>query len=270
MVKSGFDVKVGHLDDTIVLLSPTNRIIYDVPYFEIVGQRYYANIFDKNADKIVKLKTHGGKYQEANESISVELPVLPNLGGVFVKKEYPFSYQSVSYVPNLVYNSAEVEFLETRPQTELDVYFAASLSDGTKKSLYEAFNLLVSGKSRGEALDLILRFVQTAFAYETDGEQFGYEKPLFPDQTLHFPYCDCEDRSVLFARMTDELLGLKAVGLRYPGHVAVAVRLDIPLEGDHIEVGGEDYLICDPTYINAGIGMCMPQFKGVTPEIVSF
>ena len=32
----------------------------------------------------------------------------------------------------------------------------------------------------------------------------------------------------------------------------------------------EKYIICDPTYINADIGMEMPLVKGNTPKIVSF
>jgi len=27
-------------------------------------------------------------------------------------------------------------------------------------------------------------------------------------------------------------------------------------------------LVCDPTYINADIGMAMPQFKNVSPNVV--
>ena len=31
---------------------------------------------------------------------------------------------------------------------------------------------------------------------------------------------------------------------------------------------GKKYIICDPTFINANAGMCMPEFKKVNPEII--
>ncbi|NOZ08119.1 MAG: hypothetical protein GXO91_04465 [FCB group bacterium] len=270
LVKAGYDVKVGYLADRVVLLTPTTRMIYETPYFEIDGRRYFTDIFNKKTDKPLKLKTYSGNYPEADRPIAVGLPTLPVLGGRYVEREYPFSYQAVEYRPVLEYDAGLLDFFNAYPQTELEVYFAASPSPVVRKSFYESFTPLVDGKSQGEALDLILRFVQTAFSYETDGDQFGYEKPLFPDETLYYPFCDCEDRAVLFALMTGELLGLETVGLRYPGHVAVGVRWGTAYEGDHLKVAGQDFLICDPTYINAGIGMSMPQFKGVTPEIIRF
>ncbi|MDR1757070.1 MAG: hypothetical protein LBR65_08990 [Culturomica sp.] len=33
-------------------------------------------------------------------------------------------------------------------------------------------------------------------------------------------------------------------------------------------VNGEKYLICDPTYINANLGMSMPQFRNTSAEIL--
>ncbi len=270
LVKTGYDVKVGYLADRIILLTPASRLVYETPYFKIDGRRYFADIFDKNSEKPVTLKTYNGNYPQAEHMIGIELSSLPALGRRFVRREYPFTYQSVEYAPVLEYNADLLDFFNVYPQTELEVYFSATPSPAARRSFYESFTPILDGKSQGAALDLILRFVQTAFDYETDGDQFGYEKPLFPDETLYYPSCDCEDRAVLFALMTGELLGLETVGLRYPGHVAVGVKLDTAIDGDHIKVDGQDFLICDPTYINAGIGMSMPQFKAVLPEIIRF
>ena len=40
-------------------------------------------------------------------------------------------------------------------------------------------------------------------------------------------------------------------------------------EGDYIIFQNEKYIICDPTYINADIGMAIPQFKNVKPKIIA-
>ncbi len=134
-------------------------------------------------------------------------------------------------------------------------------------SLVEQLKPILTGKTKSEALNILLRFVQTAFEYKTDQQQFGKEKCLFAEETLYYPYCDCEDRSIIFAYLVKKLLGLEVIGLDYPGHIATAVKID-NVPGDYVTVNGKKYLICDPTYINANIGMSMPRYKNVKPEIV--
>ena len=65
-----------------------------------------------------------------------------------------------------------------------------------------------------------------------------------------------------------DLLGLDAVLLDYPNHIASAVRFNEDISGDYILLDGKKYLICDPTYIGAPIGMCMDRLKSVPPEII--
>jgi hypothetical protein len=119
-------------------------------------------------------------------------------------------------------------------------------------------------------VNFLLRFVQTAFEYKTDEEQFGREKPFFPDETIYYPYSDCEDRAILFSYLVRSLLHLDVVGLYYPNHIATAVRFSKKNDGDAIEYQGKLLTICDPTYMNADIGMCMPQFKNVQPKVIAF
>lgn len=128
--------------------------------------------------------------------------------------------------------------------------------------------LMISKKSTYEAANILLNFVQTAFEYKTDGEQFGYERPLFADETLYYPYCDCEDRSILYSILVRELLNLDVVFLEYPGHLATAVSFKEQIAGDHVVLDNKKYIICDPTYIGANIGDAMPQFKKVTAKII--
>ena len=114
-----------------------------------------------------------------------------------------------------------------------------------------------------------MNFVQTAFQYQTDQEQFGYERPLFGDETFYYPYSDCEDRSILFSILVRELLGLDIVLLHYPHHLATAVNFgDEEVYGSYFSINGQKYVISDPTYINAPVGECMPQFQNSSAEIV--
>ena len=58
------------------------------------------------------------------------------------------------------------------------------------------------------------------------------------------------------------------VGLLYPGHVATAVQFGDQIPGDGVICDGTRYAVCDPTYMGAAAGMCMPQFAGVKPELI--
>jgi hypothetical protein len=120
-----------------------------------------------------------------------------------------------------------------------------------------------------EALNMLLRFAQTAFAYKTDGDQFGREKYMFVEETLSYPYSDCEDRAVLYAWLVREVAGGDVIGLSYPGHVATAVRVRNVKSGfSTIDYDGKRYVVADPTYIGADVGMAMPQYASVRPDIV--
>ena len=74
-----------------------------------------------------------------------------------------------------------------------DVYANASLSDEAKRLLYPKLRNLLQGKSELEQAEMLLNWLQTAFEYKTDEEQFGSERSLFADESLYYPYCDCED-----------------------------------------------------------------------------
>ena len=116
---------------------------------------------------------------------------------------------------------------------------------------------------------MLLRFVQTAFPYETDQDQFGVEKWQAPEEILYYRLSDCDDRSILYAFLLREVLGWDDVAmLRYPGHLAVAVpQRRIGVSGDSVRVQGESYIVTDPTYIGADVGMAMPQFRNIRPEV---
>ena len=91
-----------------------------------------------------------------------------------------------------------------------------------------------------------------------------------PEETLLYPYSDCEDRSILFSFLVNNLTGLKVVGLDYPEHIATAVKFNTPVKGDAINHNGARYVVCDPTYINADVGMTMPKYKRGPVSVIDF
>lgn len=165
-------------------------------------------------------------------------------------------------------NKNLMDFYNDYPKCLWTNYSWAGLSDETKAKLYPMLRNGIKGKSQIEAANRLINFVQTAFAYKTDGEQFGYERSLFADETFFYPYSDCEDRSILFSILVQDLLGLEVVLLHYPEHLATAVHYTEHLDGAYFTMDGKNYYISDPTYIGANVGECMPRYITVNPEVL--
>ena len=127
----------------------------------------------------------------------------------------------------------------------------------------------MEGKSKLKATEELLNFVQTAFVYEYDDKVWGCDRAFFAEETLFYPYADCEDRSILFSRLVRDLLGLKVVLIYYPGHLATAVHFvgEQP-NGDYLELKDGKYYIADPTYIGAPVGVSMPDIREDIKNVV--
>ena len=163
-----------------------------------------------------------------------------------------------------------IDFYNQYPiSSKWDFYSATSLSSESKQAIYPILRKEIAGRSKYDAANMLINFVQTAFEYQTDGQQFGYERPLFGDETLYYPYSDCEDRSILYSILVRELLGLEVVLLEYPGHIATAIAFpDNKSYGYHFTYNNQKYTICDPTYIGADAGACMPNYRQTYPNII--
>jgi hypothetical protein len=270
LVKSGYDARVGFIGGDIFVLVPSRTVVYNTPFYEFDGIRYYLTDLGTGDRTAKSLYTYEGSYTEAEQSINLAVSEIPDISKTLYEKTFAFSYGDREYGLTVRLNGNMVDFFETYPQTSLDVYFAASVTSETAQSLLDGLRPAVTGMEECDAVNMLLRFVQTGFSYQTDKEQFGREKFMFPEETLSYPYSDCEDRSFLFAYIVSSLLGLDVIGLDYPGHVATAVKFSSPVEGDALDYNGVRYVICDPTYINANAGECMPSFRKIEPEIVRF
>lgn len=269
ITKMGFQSKVGFNKNEIYLLLPSTKDIYNVSYIKIDGRKFYAVSFTNQKRNLIELCTYEGKYPNSDDLI--DLASADNNVGVenIIEQDFSFFYSGVQYNIPIKFNKEIIDYYNNFPQTELDVYFDTPISREAYISIKKGFTPILTGKSNSEAVNILLRFMQTAFKYKTDEQQFGQERTLFSDETLFYPYSDCEDRAILFTFLVRNLLGLEVIGLDYPGHISTAVKLDSNIEGDKIHFNGDDYLICDPTYVNANIGMCMPKFKDILPKIIA-
>jgi len=170
----------------------------------------------------------------------------------------------------LPYNKSHMAYLDDVPMTVFPIYFQSPVAIEAQQVLQKKFNEMKNDYTPTQFIAMLLHFVQTGFDYKTDEEQFGYEKYFYPEEVIGYPYCDCEDRSAMFAWLVQKYTNAKVIGLQYEGHVATAVWFgdDAEVKGDGFMYGGKKYYVCDPTYINASIGMTMPQYKNKTPKVI--
>ncbi|MBC8414943.1 MAG: hypothetical protein H8E11_00775 [Candidatus Cloacimonetes bacterium] len=268
LTKSGYESKVGFSGENVFLLLPCKNKMFGVSYIMVDEKKFYTVSFDKKQTLKISISTYDGKYPDADDLIDLSITESPKVKTALVEKELSFTYEGVVYKIPVKYNQNAAEFFKNYPQTSLKVYFNAPLSPEATYSLSVGLKPVLDGKTEAEAANVLLRFVQTAFEYKTDGDQFGEEKSFFGDETLFYPYSDCEDRSIIFSYLIRQLLQLDVLGLDYPGHISTAVKFGDKIAGDYIIFHEDEYIICDPTYINANLGMAMPKFKDVKPKII--
>lgn len=266
--KSGYESKIGYNSNEIFLLIPSKNSLYGVSFLNINGKKYYALSFDNKTVKMNSIYTYRANYPGSDELMDYGIYKTPEILKKVKKKELQFNYRGKTYKVPVEYNESVANFFEYYPQTEFEVYFNASVSPEAGYSMLKGLRPIIKGQTEGEAVNMIMRFVQSAFKYKTDKGQFGREKYLLPDETLYYPYSDCEDRSILFAYLVRNLLDLEVIGLHYPGHMATAVSFRGDMRGDAITYRGKRYIVCDPTYINADVGMAMPEYKSVRPRVI--
>lgn len=263
LAQSGYKVRIGHKNGHLVVLLPFDGTVFECSLIRFQGTSYYIIGQNEGGTTYMFNKV----FSDNERMMSLRMPCTPKFankpsaGKTFTSKRYPELTVTLSTNMNLM------EFYEEYPFCEWTNYSWAGLSEEVKAKLYPMLRKGIEGKSQIEAANRIINFVQTAFEYKTDQEQFGYERPLFGDETFFYPYSDCEDRSILFSTLIHELLGLDVVLLLYPGHLATAVHYTEPLSGCYFEYKGKTYYISDPTYIGANVGMCMPQYINTSPEV---
>ena len=263
MIKSGYKIKIGYSDNKIYLMLPSNTTMYGMSYFTFNGLSYYVPGL-----KGEKIYTYKKDFADSRLIFDLNITNPMNLGSEAGKRELSFNYNGKDYAFSVLYNKSLIEFYNDYPQCEIGIFFNASISRIAKESLLEKLKPIVSKMSQLDAANFLLTFVQTAFEYKTDQQQFDREKFFFAEEVLHYPFCDCEDRSVFYSFLVKELLGIDIVGLNYPGHIATAVLFTDKVTGDVIAYQDKKYIIADPTYINAPVGLTMPDYREVKPGIV--
>lgn len=266
--QSGYKMRLAIGDNSLVMLYASEHLIYDIPYFLDCNERYYPYAFTGDYCKMCK----AGFDQEQPMSLIIDRP--PMLGDESTSQRSFVSNKGINVKVSV--NKNLVEFYNSYPTSEVDdefmtrwAMYANTPLDSTARSyLYPSLKSQISGKSQLSQVELLLNFMHTAFKYERDNDVWGNDRAFFPDETLYYPSCDCEDRAILFSRIIRDILNLKTILVYYPNHLAVAVNFTDTVQGDHVVYAGEKYVVCDPTYINAPVGATMPGLDNSSAKVI--
>lgn len=262
----GMRARVARVAETnrLTLMIAPSVSLYGCPYITEGGTRFY----EVEAKKPFSFFMCPKEAPDAKRKIDMSMASMPNMA-----ESRKASTRTAPKYSTTVSTSVPVqrmEFYSRIPQCDYSVYATAHVDSKFASPVLGALRSAIEGKDEKTAANILLDFCQNAFEYATDPEQFGYEKPFFVEELFYYPKCDCEDRSILYRYLVKSLLNLDVVLVDYPNHIATAVKFNGDYTGDYIMVNGQRYLVCDPTYMGASIGMAMPQFKSVAANVLRY
>ena len=262
--QAGYRVKTGRQKTSLFPLIAFRMEVYGTPYITFDDGNYYVISPNKFPSSEV---VYSYRLNYGNAISGIDLAIRKPFRLDILPKSSKQTFENKTYM--IEYNANLIALYDTYPQTVLSVYADTPLASSTRKSLEKELLPALKDKTEEEALAFLLAYVQHAFPYMPDEEQFGYEKYFFAEELFHYPYSDCEDRAILFSQLVRRFIGLDVVLLDYPNHVATGVKLRSFVEGDCVIVNNERYIVCDPSYIGAPLGRVMNNYRNVNARIIA-
>ena len=183
-----------------------------------------------------------------------------------VSRSYSWKYENSNYnldveIPKQLYTDYVESTFTRNPQNEFNsnskIRHYVTTNDEVVKEISNRLSDMADdeGFNREETANFVLKFVQYNIAYELDEDTKGcIEYWRFPVETLVEQKGDCEDTSVLYSAILDNL-GYDTVLFFYSweeddgelfGHLSVGVYLPGD-HGDYIEDEGKNYYYCETT-----------------------
>jgi hypothetical protein len=266
LLKSGYDTKVGYNNEDVFLMPAFDMPISYRSYFESNNKKYYLILFEGQQEDYAYINSYIADYPEELLKLSLYFTRIPDFGLQTKTRNLNYKGQQI----NLSYNTNLTDFYSTYPECNLSVYFQPPLSPIAISSLAKFILPQIKNKNNIEKVNFILDFIQYAVDYQTDDEQFGVENYLFAEETICYPYADCEDRSIILSQLVRQYTGLSTVAIVYPNHVSLGVDIRENIDGAYVEYDNNKYYIADPTYIGAKLGMIMKKFENIEPEVIVF
>ena len=268
--QSGYKIRLGRDMDKLVLLTASQHTIYNKVAYRLDGETFY--LLEGNVEHMNICRASFPN--ETGMSLVIQAAQKFDYDQSDVRtiksRDYPDFQVTIHTNKNLLkfYDTYLPSCMNNELMTRWAMYANTPLSDDVCSELYPQLRSKLQGLSQLEAVSRLLNLIQTGLVYEFDEKVWGRDRAFFAEETLYYPYCDCEDRSILLSRLVRDIVGLKAILVYYPGHLAMAIHFTEDVSGDYIMYNGEKYIVCDPTYIAASIGRTMPGMDNKQARVI--
>ena len=268
--QSGYKVRLGRDNNKLVLLTASQHTIYNKVAYRLDGETFY--LLDGSVQTLsicrasLPNETSISLFIRSAQNFDIDQSEVRTIKS----RDYPDFTVTIHTNKNLLkfYDTYLPSCMNDEVMTRWAMYANTPLSEDVKAELYPQLRSKLQGLSKLEGMRRLLNLIQTGLVYEYDENIWGTDRAFFAEETLYYPYCDCEDRSILLSRLVRDLLGLKAILIYYPGHLAMAVHFPEEVSGDYILLEGEKYIVCDPTYIAATVGRTMPGMNNNEARVI--
>ena len=269
--QSGYKMRLAHDGNKLFMLTASRHFIYGKKYFYLDDEWYYM-LDDVDSDRLGICQASFPK----ESSLSLQISAVQKFGENPTNERTITSLKNPDWSFTLTSNKNYLDFYSTYPSscvnqnfmTRWAMYANTPIEEGIREQLYPQIQQRLKGLSQQEAVQELLWWVQTGLEYAYDEDVWGADRAFFGEESLFYPYCDCEDRSILLSHLVRELVHLDCILVYYPGHLAMAVGFTEDVQGDHIMLDGQKFIICDPTYIGANIGETMPDMRGLDTTVI--
>ncbi len=267
LANMGYNIRLARTEGQALLLVPVEQTMYSKMYMTINKTEYYLFTDEKEAGK--DFKTIYSCDIPTDIDCGRDLNVLyDRSANINVGDRRRRTLTDGHLTVEGEVNVTLMEMLRHYPQMDIPCYAGSCILPPLHRSIIGQLRSQIEGLSQRDAANRLIHFVQYAFDYATDDEQHGYEKAYFLEENFYYPKNDCEDRAIFYAFLVRNLLDLDVHLVHFPGHECTAVNFtDSSISGDGYIYEGKRFTICDPTYIGAEIGLCMPNYKNSKPEI---
>ena len=258
----------------------TDAFVYNQMFFTNNNKQYFlygdtTNI-SGSAKIVMTMEKSDGKMIDFRQTPVIKAVTLTEPRKLTSKKSPDFSF-TVQVNKNLV------DFYDDMPSFTYDNNFMSRwtsmanrpLEKHLQQTLIKEMKAKLQGKSQQEQVQQLLWWTQGTvdlerqtpnaenFLFAYDEDIWGRDRAFYAEETLFYPYCDTEDRSILLSRLVRDVVGLDVIFIYYPEHTAIGVCFtDEYVKGAFVVKDGRYYLICDPTYIGSKVGEEMPNMEG--------
>lgn len=269
--RSGYDVRVSRFDNgQLRMFYQTDAFVYSKLFYTIEGKNYvlYGDSVAGSAGRLLDIISYQDRPIDFRQNQTFDAVQLTAPRTLVSRKNPDFAF-TVQVNKNLIdyYNDMPAFMYDNNFMTRWTLMANRPLEQHLQQTLVKEMKAKLQGKSQLEQVQQLLWWMQgkvdlegtvknaDTFLFGYDEDVWGYDRPFYSEETLFYPYCDTEDRSILLSRLVRDVVGLDCVFIYYPGHTAVGVCItDADVKGAYVVKNGRHYVVCDPTYIGSNVG----------------